>query len=73
VSPLITHFTYKAFVSEKSRRREYLFSFFYKGVMYRGVYHYNGAIDWHEKPEDEDVSTLTSRVHELMLFHEFDD
>jgi len=70
---MITHFTYKPFISEKSHRREYLFSFFYKGDLYRGIYHYNGAIEWQEQPDEENLSFLTSHVHELMLFHVYDD
>ncbi|HET6872699.1 MAG TPA: DUF5342 family protein [Sporolactobacillaceae bacterium] len=69
---MITHFTYKPFVSEKSRRREYFFSFYYKGVLYRGIYHYDGSMDWLEKPDEEDKAFLTSHVHELMLFHVYD-
>lgn len=66
---MLTHFTYKPFLSPETRRREYQISFFYKGVNYTGIYHYNGAIDWDEEPEEAEISPLTSRVHELMLYH----
>ncbi|TCP29298.1 hypothetical protein EV207_111100 [Scopulibacillus darangshiensis] len=70
---MISHFTYKPFLSAESRRREYLFSFFFKGKAYKGIYRYNGAIEWLEgKPEGQHINNLQSKIHELMLFHEYD-
>lgn len=69
---MLSHFTYKSFLSTESRRREYQFSFFYKGEQYQGIYHYTGAIDWHTEPTDVDKAFLTSHVHELMLFHVYE-
>ena len=72
VSSMILHFTYKTFVSDKTRRRAYLFSFFYKGILYRGIYHHDGSIEWHEQPAEEDMEYLISHIHEIMLFHVYD-
>mgnify|MGYP001156652977 CR=1 FL=1 len=69
---MLTHFTYNPFIAKDTHRREYLFSFYYKGTYYSGVYHYNGAIDWQPEPNEEDRAMLTSRIHELMLFHVYD-
>lgn len=70
---MITHFTFKSFLATESRRREYLFSFFFEGESLKGIYHYNGEIEWLDpKPADQHIDTLQSRIHELMLYHVYD-
>jgi len=69
---MLTHFTYKPFLSPESRRREYQLSFFFKGVNYTAIYHYNGSIDWQVEPEESDKRSLISQIHELMLFHVYE-
>jgi hypothetical protein len=70
---MLTHFTYQTFLAPETRRREFLVSFFHKGNAYKVIYHYNGEIDWQaQEPAEEDKETLTSSIHELMLFHEYD-
>ncbi|MBM7683407.1 hypothetical protein JOD43_003587 [Pullulanibacillus pueri] len=68
----MTHFTYQPFLSKQTRRREYRISFFYKGQLYNGIYHYDGQIDWDERPDEADIKKLTTQVHEFMLFHVYD-
>lgn len=69
---MFTHFTFKQ-VFSKSRRREWQFSFFFRGQYYKGIYHYNGTIDWSDPQPDEDArSRIESQVHEMMLFHVYD-
>ncbi|MBM7646910.1 hypothetical protein JOD45_003145 [Scopulibacillus daqui] len=69
---MITHFTYKPFLS-KSRQTNYQFSFFFKGAAYQGIYHYNGEIEWAtEEPEEAFLKDITAQIHELMLFHVYD-
>lgn len=50
------------------------FSFFFQGKYYKGMYHYNGNIDWTPLiPEEEDRADLEQRVHDLMLYHVYED
>lgn len=70
---MFQHFTIQPFLSKKSRRKNYQFSFFYQNIHYHGIYNYNGAIEWiHPIPKESDRSDLESQVHELMLFHVYD-
>lgn len=70
---MFQHFTFKPLLTKKRRRKNYQFSFFYQGTYYRGLYHYNGEIEWYDPvPAEEDRETFESQVHELMLFHVYD-
>lgn len=70
---MFQHFTFQPFLSAKSRRKNYQFSFFYQNVHYHGIYHYNGKIEWNDPmPIEESRSSLEEQVHELMLFHVYD-
>lgn len=69
---VLQHFTFQPVFSKK-RRKNYRFSFFHQGTYYRGLYHYNGTIEWDEPdPLEEDRGSLESQIHELMLFHVYD-
>lgn len=69
---MFQHFTFKALLSKK-RRKNYQFSFYFGGTYYRGMYHYNGQIEWHEPVPNEDYrGNLETQVQELMLFHVYD-
>lgn len=69
---MLQHFTFQPILTKK-RRHNYRFSFFHQGMHYRGLYHYNGKIEWNEpEPSAGEQSALESQIHELMLFHVFD-
>ncbi|MFC7391658.1 DUF5342 family protein [Scopulibacillus cellulosilyticus] len=69
---MITHFTYKPFLT-KSRKTDFQFSFFFNGMPYQGIYHYNGKIEWTtNEPEKAFLKDITSQIHELMLYHVYD-
>ncbi|SDO29751.1 DUF5342 family protein [Alkalicoccus daliensis] len=51
------------------------FSFYYKQMRYKGTYQKDGVIRWHH-PEDineKDAAFLESTVHDLMLYHVYED
>lgn len=70
---MFQHFTFKPVISKKRRRKNYQFSFYFQGTYYRGLYHYNGQIEWYEpQPNETDISKLEAQVQELMLYHVYD-
>ncbi|WEG12056.1 DUF5342 family protein [Pullulanibacillus sp. KACC 23026] len=69
---MFTHFTYQPFIASESRRREYQFSFYYKGTYFQGIYHFDGSIDWQNEPDEADKKALISQIHELMLYHVYE-
>lgn len=71
---MISHFQWKALHSDK-KLPGWSFSFFFKGVQYRGIYHKNGEIEWNEgsNPSEDDREKLHSHIHELMLYHVYED
>lgn len=69
---MLQHFTFQPVLS-KTRRREWIFSFYYRGRPYKGVYRYNGKIDWRSEAPAQNVRRqLESEIHGLMLFHVYD-
>ncbi len=70
---MISHFQYKP-KNPKLQMGGWTFSFFHKGIRYQGTYEKNGEIRWDgEAPPGEDEKTLKSHVHELMLYHVYED
>lgn len=70
---MFSHFQFKEIATKRRYRKAYEFSFFYQGDHYRGFYNPNGKIDWYEPTPPEDiVDKLQTQVHELMLFHVYE-
>ncbi|MCA0989215.1 DUF5342 family protein [Guptibacillus algicola] len=69
---MLSHFQYKQ-IGPKVRKPKWEVSFFYQGAYYRSLYLHNGEFDWFEpSPKEEDKSKLQSQIHELMLFHVYE-
>lgn len=69
---MLQHFQYKPlFVSEKIPG--WSFSFYFQNAHYTGLYHGNGAIEWHlATPDEEFRNQLEKQIHELMLYHVYE-
>jgi hypothetical protein len=69
---LLTHFQFKPLFENKNIPG-WNFSFYYKKQRFSGIYHQTGKIEWTANtPEQDDIETLTSQIHELMLFHVYE-
>jgi Family of unknown function (DUF5342) len=69
---LLTHFQFKPLFENKNIPG-WNFSFYYKKQRFSGIYHQTGKIEWTANtPEQADIDTLTSQIHELMLFHVYE-
>ncbi|MBB5173262.1 DUF5342 family protein [Texcoconibacillus texcoconensis] len=67
---MISHFHYTPKISNEGKK-SWSFQFFYRQKKHRGIYHYDGKIEW-LSPDSEnlqDKTDLESAVHDLMLFH----
>jgi hypothetical protein len=70
--PLLTHFQFKPLFENKNIPG-WNFSFYFKKQRFSGIYHQTGKIEWTvNTPEQDDIETLTSQIHELMLYHVYD-
>ncbi|NJP36610.1 DUF5342 family protein [Alkalicoccus luteus] len=49
------------------------FHFYYKQVRYRGTYQKDGKIIWKQPDTIADQSFLETSVHDLMLYHVYED
>ncbi|WML50540.1 YheE family protein [Neobacillus sp. PS3-34] len=70
---MLTHFQFKP-LFENKKIPGWQFSFYFKRQKITGIYHQNGEIEWscpHPGEEDEDL--LKKQLHELMLFHVYDE
>ncbi|OCA90126.1 hypothetical protein F7984_04025 [Pradoshia sp. D12] len=69
---MINHFEWKS-LYETEKIPGWKFSFYFEKKRYKGVYHKDGSITWIEtQPSDYAKAELESRVHELMLYHVYD-
>lgn len=69
---LLTHFQFKPLFENKNIPG-WNFSFYYKKQRFSGIYHQTGKIEWTANTlEQDDIETLTSQIHELMLFHVYE-
>jgi hypothetical protein len=72
MEPLLTHFQFKPLFENKNIPG-WNFSFYYKKQRFAGIYHQTGKIEWNSNtPELDDIETLTSQIHELMLYHVYE-
>ncbi|PLS17563.1 hypothetical protein CVD28_11220 [Bacillus sp. M6-12] len=70
---MLTHFQWKNLYSEKSLPG-WAVSFYFKRQFYRANYHSDGNIEWAgSKPPANDEASVKASIHELMLFHVYDD
>jgi hypothetical protein len=70
--PLLTHFQFKPLFENKNIPG-WNFSFYYKKQRFTGIYHQTGKIEWTvNTPEQDDIETLTTQIHELMLYHVYE-
>lgn len=70
---MITHFQW---YEKKNNwlRKEWAFSFYFKGSYYHGVYFKDGSIKWEgEQPPSNELENITTQVHDLVLYHIFED
>ena len=70
---MITHFQYQSLFAN-NQLPGWGFSFYFQKQRYTGTYHQNGEIGWTSPiPATEDEKYLANHIHELMLFHVYDD
>ncbi|MFD2625553.1 DUF5342 family protein [Salibacterium salarium] len=72
-SLLFTHFQWQ---ERKNNliNKEWSFSFLLQGAYYQGIYYKDGTIIWSGKqPPEEHLSSIETQVHDLILFHVFED
>lgn len=69
---MISHFQYKQ-MYQNQQLPGWTFSFYYKKQKLSGIYHQNGKIEWTSTPpEQEDEMKLSGQIHELMLYHVYE-
>ena len=69
---MISHFEWKS-LYETDKIPGWKFSFYYDRKRYNGIYHKDGSINWvNTTPNDSTKKELESKVHELMLYHVYD-
>ncbi|MDQ0268969.1 YheE family protein [Cytobacillus purgationiresistens] len=69
---MLTHFQFKPLYDNK-QLPGWKFSFYFHKQKYNGVYHPDGKIEWTSgAPEAVNIEQVKSQIHELMLFHVYD-
>jgi len=69
---MLMHFQYKP-MFENINIPGWNFSFYYQRQRYTGIYHQTGKIEWIGNiPTQGKLDSLTSQIHELMLFHVYE-
>lgn len=69
---MITHFQLQP-LYQNSQLPGWKFSFYFKKHKFSGIYHQSGTIEWTSaQPDKEDEQQLAKHVHELMLFHVYE-
>lgn len=69
---MINHFQFRP-LFENKEMPGWHFSFYHQKLKYTGIYHQNGEIEWTSaKPEGQTEAALKAQIHELMLFHVYD-
>ncbi len=69
---MISHFQYKS-VGSKVRKPKWEVSFFHQGTYYRTLYLHTGEFEWFQPaPPESEQNKLQSQIHELMLFHVYE-
>lgn len=69
---MLQHFQYKPLYKDE-RIPGWTFSFYFSGKRIEGNYQQDGTIVWTSgKPDREHENALKKQVHDLMLFHVYD-
>jgi hypothetical protein len=69
---MITHFQYKS-IYPNQQLPGWTFSFYYHRQKITGIYHPNGVIEWTiDLPSIISETLLKEQIHELMLFHVYE-
>lgn len=69
---MITHFQFQP-LYQNSQLPGWKFTFYFKKQPFSGIYHQSGEIEWTSiKPKEEDELKLAPRIHELMLYHVYE-
>ncbi|MFC5713587.1 YheE family protein [Thalassorhabdus alkalitolerans] len=69
---MISHFQWKE-LRNNLVRREWAFSFYYKGTFYKGTYYKDGTIEWTLKEPENEKEKVEQQIHDLMLYHIYED
>jgi len=69
---MLSHFQFKSLFENKNMPG-WQFSFYFKRQNFSGIYHQDGSVEWAGvNPAKEDEADLIKQLHELMLFHVYD-
>lgn len=69
---MISHFQFQP-LYQNSQLPGWKFSFYFKKQHFTGIYHQAGKIEWTARqPENQDEEKLAAQIHELMLFHVYE-
>ncbi|MBT2691113.1 YheE family protein [Bacillus sp. ISL-47] len=68
---MLTHFQFKP-LYENKQLPGWTFSFYFQKQKIAGIYHPDGKIEWTSGKPGSQAEDLKSQIHELMLFHVYD-
>ncbi|WP_318505380.1 YheE family protein [Bacillus sp. T3] len=69
---MITHFQFKP-LYQNSQLPGWKFSFYFQKQQFSGIYHQSGTIEWSSvQPDKNYKEQLEKHIHELMLFHVYE-
>ena len=72
---MIQHFHFQS-MFENKQLPGWTFSFTFEGQQISGMYHKTGTIEWtstHSFSTEEEENNVKKQIHELMLYHVYDD
>lgn len=70
---MLQHFQFHPLYKDK-RIPGWTFSFYFYGKKFEGIYHQDGKIEYtSDKPDTENANGLEKQIHDLMLFHVYDE
>ncbi|MFB5663170.1 DUF5342 family protein [Alteribacillus sp. HJP-4] len=68
---MISHFQWAERINNLVRK-EWSFSFYFKGTYFTGIYNMDGTIDWNGSVPAEHEK-LEAGLHDLFLYHVYED
>ncbi|MBB6449555.1 hypothetical protein HNR44_001504 [Geomicrobium halophilum] len=69
---VLTHFQFKT-LKNNWISKKWKVSFFHQGKLCEGIYLQDGTIEWENKPSVEQLEKVEMQVHDLMLYHIYED
>ncbi|SDI84087.1 DUF5342 family protein [Natribacillus halophilus] len=69
---MLTHFQFKT-LKDNWISKKWKISFFHRGKYCAAIYTQDGTIDWQNEPVEDDVEQVEMQVHDLMLYHIYED